>query len=151
MPTLTRRAQELRVSIAENQKTKQQLEDDHYIEKTLDRPAFLRLHRSIKAQIEQKEAKLQTFQSRSALGHLGGDVIPHWHTMDADDQRAIILSMVDYIEVLPSESQGRTTVDMSRIHIEWKYEGVGKVIEGMHEKGETWRMFPVWTTHSRAS
>lgn len=144
-------AQGLRVSIAEDKATLQEIEDDHYIEKALDRAAFLRLSRSIKAQIEQKEAKLQTFQSRSALGHLGGDVISHWDSMDADDQRAIIKSMVEYIEVLPSESHGRTTVDMSRIRIEWKYEGIGKVLEGMHEKGETWRPFPVWTTHSRAS
>lgn len=145
-------AQELRVSIAEDRKTLQQIEDDHYIEKALDRAAFLRLSRNLKAQIEQKEAKLQTFQSRSALGHRGGGVMSHWHSMDADDQRAIIKSMVEYIEVMPSETPGRNTVDMSRIHFEWKYEGLGKILEGMAESGESWRWFPVWTTtESRAS
>ena len=45
--------------------------------------------------------------------------------------------MVDYIEVLPSESPGRTTIDMSRIRFEWKYEGIGAVLAGMQEKGES--------------
>ena len=137
-------AQALRVSIADDRKTLQQIEDDHYIEKALDRRSFLRLSKSIKQQIEQKEAQLQTFQSRSALGHLGGDVMSHWQSMDADDQRAIILSMVDYIEVLPSESPGRTTIDMSRIRFEWKYEGIGAVLAGMQDKGEAYRLFAVW-------
>ena len=96
-------AQALRVSIAEDRKTLQQIEDDHYIEKALDRPAFLRLSRSVKPQIEQKEAKLRTFQNRSALGHFGGDVMSHWDSMDADDHRAILLRMVECIEVIPSD------------------------------------------------
>ncbi len=137
-------AQALRVSIAEDRKTLQQIEDDYYIETALDRPSFLRLSKSIKQQMEQKEAQLQTFQSRSALGHLGGDVMSHWHSMDADDQRAILLSLVDCIEVKPSESPGRTTIDMSRIRFEWKYEGIGAVLAGMQDKGEAYRLFAVW-------
>ncbi|MGD0749200.1 MAG: recombinase family protein [Acidimicrobiales bacterium] len=138
------KAQELRVSISVDRKTLQQIEDDHYIEKALDRPAFLRLSKSIRAQIEQKEAKLQTFQSRSALGHLGGGVMANWNSWDADDQRAIILSMVDYIEVMPSESPGRTTRDMSRIRYKWKYERIGAIFAAMREKGESYRLFSVW-------
>jgi site-specific DNA recombinase len=137
-------AQELRVSIAKDKQKLEQIEDDHYVEETIDRPAYLRLSKKFKAQIEQKQAKLLTFQSRSALGHLGGDVMSHWSSMDADDQRAIILSMVEYIEVLPAETPGRTSIDMSRIRYEWKYEGIGKVITGMHENGEAYRLFAVW-------
>ena len=75
----------------------------------------------------------------------------HWHSMDADDQRAILLSLVDYIEVEPSESPGRTTIDMSRIRFEWKYEGIGAVLAGMHEKGESYRLFAVWPPTQQAS
>jgi len=137
-------AQALRVTIAKDRKTLQQIEDDHYIEQTLDRPAFLRLSKNIKAQIEQKEAKLLSFNSRSALGYLGGGVMSRWNKMDADDQRAIIKSMVEYIEVKPSETPGRTSIDMSRINFVWRYEGIGAVLEGMQEKGESYRLFAVW-------
>ncbi len=144
-------AQALRVSIAEDRKTLQQIEDDHYIEKALDRPAFLRLSRSVNQQIEQKEAELLTFQNRSALGHLGRDVMSHWDSMDAEARRSIILSMVECIEVMPSESPGRTTRDMSRIKFVWRYEGIGAVLAGMHEKGESYRLFAVWPPTQQAS
>ena len=39
---------------------------------------------------------------------------------------------------------GRTSIDMSRLNFVWRYEGIGAVLAGMHEKGESWRLFAVW-------
>ena len=144
-------AQELRVSIAEDRKTLKEIEDDYYLNRKIKRPAYLRLSGAVEAQITEKEAKLQSFQSRSALGHLGGGVMSHWHSWDAEDQRAIIKSMVEYIEVMPAETRGRNTVDMSRIRYQWKYEGIGKILAGMQEKGESYRLFAVWPPTQQAS
>jgi hypothetical protein len=66
--------------------------------------------------------------------------------MDAEDKRAIIWSIVEHIEVLPSDAHGRTSCDMSRLNFVWRYEGIGKILTAMHENGEQWRWFPVWTT-----
>ncbi len=98
-----------------------------------------------RADIEARTARLHTLRGKSALSRLGGDVRSEWHQMSAEDRRAILLSLVEYIEVKPSARQGRNKFDMKRLHIVFRYESMKPIIDGMKNRSEQWRLFPVWS------
>ena len=105
----------------------------------------------IRADIEARTTKLHTLRGQSALSRLGGDVRSQWHEMAADDKRAILLSLVEYIEVKPSARQGRNKFDMKRLKFVFRYEGMKPILDAMKDRGESWRLMPVWTYTPKTS
>ena len=75
--------------------------------------------------IAEHEAQLSGLASRSALDKFAGRVVTDWTTFDVEDQRAILLSLVASVKVLPV-SKGVQGAD--RLRFDWKVEALADIV-----------------------
>jgi site-specific DNA recombinase len=118
--------QRIRDLVAENltdQAMIRQLTDD-YADRLLTRDRLKRQTERLNHRVSQREDELSRLQGRSALGRVGGRVEENWDNFSADDQRAILRSLISKATVAPSVHRGSNIYDRNRLSISLRYDAI---------------------------
>lgn len=78
----------------------------------------------LQADIAANEAQLATLAGRSVLDKFAGRVVKHWSTLDVENQRAILLSLLDCVKVMPNCAG---TTGANRLVPVWKFAALGAI------------------------
>ena len=112
-------AQEMVLLIA-NENRKLSDIDEMYANDEMSRESYIKQAKIIRDHLGTYESRLSTFQGRTALSHYAGEVQSSWKDMPADDQRSILLSVLEYIEVRPVVRFGSNKFDPNRLRFKFR-------------------------------
>lgn len=109
---------------AKDQKRIGKLEDAFAAPDGISLAGLQRNRRPILAEIEKRNARIAALKGTSAIDRIGGNPREVWDSMDADDKRAVLLSLLTKIVVKPKARGGFNVFDPDRIEYEWRYDAL---------------------------
>lgn len=117
----------LLVANADDEAVIQRLSEDFYCpEPIIDRATFVRRTQALRRQIEQRQHQIAALRGHSALDRFKGSVTEHWTELTADEQRAIVQSLVRVVDVLPG---ARGKFDPGRLQVRWRWDELSRRAE----------------------
>lgn len=100
----------------------EQLARDHYVERVIDRSAFLAAQEGLRRRLEEARSALAKAQGEAAVSAWDGrgeELREEWGAMTLSRQRAVIGALVDEIRIGPAKWRGYNRFDPDRITISW--------------------------------
>ena len=117
-------AEALRVGIAEANTRLANLAD-LVADGTLTPDAVRKASMTLRDTIKANESQLAQLAGRSALDNFAGRVAANWDTFDVEDQRAILLSLLECVKL--QSSNGKTLQGVGRLNLVWKWEALASI------------------------
>lgn len=116
-------ADEVRGLVVANHRDEKRLADleDAFAAGDISRAGLQRNTKKLRAQIEERNSRIATLQGASAVDRYRGRLREQWSDLSPEDQRAVILSVVNGVTVLPAPKLGFNPFERSRLHFRWKY------------------------------
>jgi hypothetical protein len=90
---------------------------DHYVDGLITRGEYLAARQGLAGQLDKARARI-TPRRRTPV-QVPADIADLWPSLPLDEQRAIIVEVVDHVTVGPAV-RGRNTFDPTRITITWR-------------------------------
>ncbi len=106
----------------------------------IDRKNYQKQSLRLRERIEGRDTELASLRGRTALSRLGGDVQSGWQDMSAEDKRAIILSLVDRIEVGKATNLGSHNFDPDRVKVAYRTAAIQKMVRMYRGADGAWRV-----------
>lgn len=117
------RVAELRRAVEDHERTIRVLEDDYYLHRRLDESAYTRLRIEIEDRIGEAEAEIMKAGERppTRMNWSAESDCPEriWANFPISEQRDILRSLVEAVEVRRAERRGGNKFDRSRVTIRW--------------------------------
>ena len=121
----------------------------------VDRQTFTAQSRKLREEIDRVDACLASMRSNTLLDKLGGQVAEAWDGLSSEDKRAVILAIVQCIEV--NRKKSGNSFDPERLHFRFVIPAVAKLVdlrvafgsdkravtEGRPRKPGSFRLYPV--------
>lgn len=95
-----------------------QLAHDHYVARFLTRDEFLAAREPLELSIAEHEATLA--REASASADLPTDPVDALRTGDDETKRMVLRSLIEAIDLAPTEVRGRAKFDPERVHPRWR-------------------------------
>lgn len=116
-------ADEVRALVLDNARDEKRLADleDAFAAGDISRAGLQRNAKKLRAQVDERNSRIATLQGGSAVDRYRGRLREQWSELSTEDQRAVMLSVVDAVDVLPASKTGFNRFDRSRLVFRWKY------------------------------
>lgn len=136
--------QRIRTLVAENADDNKRLAEleDAFAQGDLTRAGLQRNGRLIRERMEGRNAELADLEGQTALSRYPGGIAEHWDDLDMDDRRAILKTLVEYVDVKPGG--GRKSFDPGRFDIRWRLEAVGNLALDLRQAGDLEPAVKAW-------
>jgi hypothetical protein len=116
------RADELRTLMTERDETQSKLDslEDKWANDTISAQAYDRNRRAFQTAIRAAEDRISAIEASSVLGRVDGSLLTSWARLGFNEQRKVIMSLVQEVKVMPRKQKGGNRFDPKRIRIAWR-------------------------------
>lgn len=114
----------LLVANAEDEQARSELATDYYQHRAIDRTLFVRQEAALRQRIEERQQRIAALRGHSALDRFDDPLATHWGELTADEQRAIVQSIVREVVILPPNKSGRFGPE--RVSIRWRWDALAE-------------------------
>jgi hypothetical protein len=144
-------AEEIRALVLENAGDEARLSEaaSAYSSGDISLATLGKVTRPLEKAIRERLAKIAAMRGQSTLDRFGGSVVEKWDEMTADDQRSVVLALVECIRV--DRSVGRKPQEIqARFKVQWR-EGIAILENAIYtDWGEVWQYEPEVDAESAA-
>lgn len=111
----------LRVKLKADRTSLEELSDDYYVQRIIDREGFFKARSALEGRIKSAEKQIAELQpANSQWDHKGSQLWEEWDSFSLGTKRAIIETIVERIWIHPAR-RGYNKFDRDRIFIDWSY------------------------------
>jgi hypothetical protein len=110
-------------AIGVDEEALERLSNDHYVDGAITRAEFFSARKALQARLEGNRARLARSRGegmRAAIVGAGAEVRRQWEARPLDWKRAVITSVVDHIDIMPTK-RGRRPFDVERVRPVWRF------------------------------
>jgi len=135
-------AERIRQLVAENaadETTLVELDEARWQRQEILHSVYLSQGAALRGRIEGRQAELASLRGQSTLDRFSGGIVEHWDSMIPEEQRSIILALVESVVVDPHDRSKGNHFQPGRMRFQWRSTEMLREGEMIDEYGNIYR------------